>query len=358
MYSYSTIKLIELEISTYCNAACPQCPRNNYGGLTIDDLPLINWTLDQLKTILEPSFIQQLKMVYFCGTYGDPLMNPNLVEMCRWLKEVNPKLDIGIHTNGGVGSEKTFTDLAKMVKFIAFGIDGLEDTNHIYRKNTKWKKIISNCESFIKAGGYAIWDYIVFRHNQHQVYDAGELSTKLGFKKFNIKKTGRFFNRKHQLVDYCNVLDNKGNIEYTIEPPSDETYINNAYKTIKITNMKKYTQSTQISCYWMNNNMLMIGADGNVFPCGLLQDRLYGNEARFTVDHHKIKKLMSEVGGDIATNVFHNSIKNIVNGPWFKKIKESWHNENRLERCAIYCGDGINLLRQQNLSIDYTNDAI
>lgn len=352
-YSYESISLLEIEISTYCNAACPQCPRNVYGGKTVPDLPLINWSTDQFIDIIKKDFIQQLKVIYFCGTYGDPLMNSSLVEMCHYLKAVNPNIKIGIHTNGGAGKSETFQQLAKLVNFIAFGIDGLDDTNHLYRRNTSWETILNNAQSYIDAGGYAVWDFIVFKHNQHQVETAKELSQKLGFKEFNIKKTGRFFNKAHELINKVDVQDKNNNFLYSIEPPSINLYKNTGYELIKVKNLSKYIASTKIDCYFMKNNMVYIGADGYVFPCGFLHDRLYGIEVKRSSDYTKIKKLMDDVGGNLFTNVFFNSIKNIIDGPWFAAIKSSWDSESRLERCAITCGETINLVGQQNINIKY-----
>jgi MoaA/NifB/PqqE/SkfB family radical SAM enzyme len=350
-YSYSSIKSVEIEISTYCNAACPQCPRNNYGGKTINSLPLINWSLEQLQSVIEEPFIKQLDLIYFCGTYGDPLMNNQLTDMCSWLKQVNPNLKIGIHTNGGAGKKETFIELAKTTDFIAFGLDGLEDTNHLYRRNTKWDIIMSNANAFINAGGYAIWDFIVFQHNQHQVEDARKLSNQLNFKEFNVKKTSRFFNKNHELVDYIDVLDNNGNKEYKLYPPTNE-YLNTAYELVRQTDLNDYIKNTKITCYFAKHNQLYIGADGNVVPCGLLHDRLYGLEAEQNSDHTKILQMMNDVGGKKYTNVFHTSLESIVDGPWFDRLKHSWTHD-RLERCAIYCGESIRLLKDQNTDITY-----
>ena len=350
-YSYSGIKHVEIEISTYCNAACPQCPRNIYGGKTIDNLPLINWSLEQLQSVLPEQFVKQLEMVYFCGTYGDPLMNNQLTDMCSWLKTVNPCLNIGVHTNGGVGRAETYKSLAKTADFIAFGIDGLEDTNHLYRRNTKWDTIISNAQTFVDAGGHAVWDFIVFLHNQHQVEQARELSAQLGFKEFNVKKTGRFFNKNHELVDYIDVLDQDGNKEYELRPPTGE-HLNTAYAVIKQTDIADYVKNTNISCYFTKHNQLYIGADGNVFICGLLHDRMYGVEAEKSKDRSKILQMMDDVGGKNYVNVFCTSLESIVDGPWFEKIMQSW-NADRLDRCAIYCGDSIRLLKDQNTDITY-----
>jgi len=353
-YSYNTIKNIELEISTYCNAACPQCVRNNFGGSTISNLPLINWTLEKLQQILTVELVKQLDMVYFCGTYGDPMANAYIVNMCKWLRATNNKLTIGMHTNGGLGKSKTYQDLAKYVDFIAFGIDGLEDTNHLYRRNVQWEKVIKNARSFIQSGGRAVWDFIVFEHNEHQVEQAQQLSVDIGFQEFNVKKTGRFFNKAHKLVDSVNVLDKNGNKEYTLKLPKNSKYINSGYNDLYKLDFTKYVKTTNIHCYWMHNNMVYVGADGYVFPCGFLHDRLYGVESQQTQDYKKILEWIQDVG-EISANAFLSSLEYVINGPWFKKIQESWVT-GPLERCAFLCGEHVNLLSSQNSTIKYKID--
>ena len=92
--------------------------------------------------------------------------------------------------------------------------------------------------------------------------------------------------------------------------------------------------------------------EGIVLPCGWLHDRLYGVEAECHKDHGKIKGWMDRVGIE-NTNCFKNTLGNIVDGPWFKLIKESWTHEWRLERCSVLCGDKINLIGEQNKEIAY-----
>ncbi len=357
MYKFNDIKTIQLEISNFCNAACPQCPRNYFGGKTIPTLPLHAWTMDEFKQIFNTELLNNLQQVYFCGTYGDPVTNRHLVSMCKFLKECNAQIKIGIHTNGSVGSVKTYQQLALYSEFIAFGIDGLEDTNHIYRRNTKWGKILNNAKAYIDAGGVAIWDFIVFKHNQHQVQEAHRLSQSLGFKSFNVKKTSRFLNRNHTYNSALEVYNANGGVDYTITIPTIPEYINEGYQKISIvsntTKFHSYAKHTKVSCNANRIKEIYIGADGFVFPCGWLHDRLYGPEVEINNDHTMIKQLMDNAGGWPLANVFYTPLRTIVDGTWFNEIFTSWGTDQQLERCGMMCGSDINLIGPQNKEIGY-----
>jgi sulfatase maturation enzyme AslB (radical SAM superfamily) len=108
-----------------------------------------------------------------------------------------------MNTNGGLQTTFWWYELAKIMNqprdYVVFSIDGLESTNATYRQNVVWNKIMSNTRSFIEAGGSAHWDMLVYRHNEHQVDEARRLSSELGFANFNLKLTGRFFNKNHEI---------------------------------------------------------------------------------------------------------------------------------------------------------------
>jgi len=348
-FNYQNIKILQAEITSDCNAACPQCPRNVYGGQTVPNLPVNRWTVNDLPKMFRSSFVANLDLVYFCGTYGDPLMNPQVLQIADWFKQRNPSAKIGIHTNGGVGKMQTYRDLAKVVDFIAFGIDGLDDTNHIYRRRVKWNQVMSRAETFISAGGKANWDYIVFEHNQHQIEKARTVAATMGFSEFNIKKTSRFLNRKHEVMPYQPVLDKRGKEEYRIYPPSDVKYLN---KEIEVPDQDTLSR-TKISCNAQRISEIYVAADGMVFPCGWLHDRLFGPEVESTDDHVSMKKMLSKIGGSLKANCRYVDLQDIVDGDWFRLISGSWGGRHRLERCAVMCGACINPIGAQNEQINY-----
>ena len=343
MFNYDKIKTVQLELTMSCNAACPQCARN-VNGIEIPNLPKISWTIDKIKSCFSKEFIEQLDLIYFCGSHGDPFMCVDFLDIAKYFTECNPKIKIGVHTNGSLRSTKFYEECAKNIDFIAFAIDGLEDTNHLYRKNCKWTKIIDNASAFINAGGHAEWDYVVFKHNQHQVNEAKQVSERLGFKNFNVKKTSRFLNYNHKLVDYYDTSDG-----HKIYPPTDVKYLNKAYDKLKSTNLQEYKKQTCISCNSLRIREIYISADGYIFPCGWLSDRVYQTTVLGTNDNIKILEQIKK----FPSNIFKASIKEIVNGEWFKYIKNSWTNNNRLDRCAIMCGSEINIIGEQNTDVSY-----
>lgn len=325
---------LEIELTTKCNASCPQCVRNFYGGPKWPSLPLISHKLETLQDKLG-DFLYEIDSVKLCGTYGDPCVYDKIVDVVAWLKTYK-HLHVNINTNGGMDKD-IWTDLAKLMSptdYITFGIDGLEDTNHLYRKDVRWDILMRNVKSFINAGGTAAWQFIVFEHNQHQVDEAKILSKALGFKHFLIKKTIRFVNKAHETVSFTPVVHK--NKMYELRPPTDKKYLFDGYDSFKNIDLK----TVEIECSAKKINWLYIGADGYVFPCGWLHDRLYGYEPEKIGDNIKMFKLMELAGGKEKANINYTNIKDIIYGDWFKVLEASWTNEHRLERCAAQCYKG------------------
>jgi hypothetical protein len=338
------IKQLELEITTACNAACPQCSRNFYGGPQWPTVPNLAISLTWLQEKVPLELLKNLELIRFCGTYGDPCMHPDLIDMIFWLKSVSTA-KIVISTNGGMRSTKWWKNLAEVMDQndrVIFGIDGLNDTNHIYRRNVDFDKVINHAREFIVNGGQAVWQFLVFEHNQHQTKQAQKLSQELKFVDFIIKQTTRFVDKQHQFVDHVPVLDNKK--IFFLKLPSDRTLVNQGYKKYRA--CKPDYTNVKIDCIAKRLELLYIGADGYVFPCGFLADRLYGFESENHSDYHRMQDLFEEAGGAHTANLNHTSLDNIINGSWFNTIYSSWNNNKRLERCAHQCGIDNTLVTQ------------
>lgn len=190
------VKEIHIEPTSLCNAQCPMCARNIYGEklnpyIKLKSLP-VTWFHDNIK----PSQIKNLNKIFFCGNVGDPASAPELIEIIKYFKKHNDKITIGLNTNGGLKTTEWWTRLGHTLQghldYCVFSIDGLEDTNHVYRRNVRWTKIMENVQSFIATGASAHWDMLVFEHNKHQVEEAKELADHMGFTWFRTKETDRW----------------------------------------------------------------------------------------------------------------------------------------------------------------------
>jgi sulfatase maturation enzyme AslB (radical SAM superfamily) len=132
-----------------------------------------------------------------CGNYGDPAAGYYTMDIYNYFRQVNPDITLGMNTNGAVQSTFFWHALGTLFNkpndYCVFSIDGLEDTNQVYRKNVSWDKLMSNVQAFISAGGQAHWDMLVYKHNQHQVDACEELAKSMGFKWFRAKVSKRKF---------------------------------------------------------------------------------------------------------------------------------------------------------------------
>ena len=76
------------------------------------------------------------------------MMNPETLDIFKYLKQVNPDINIGMITNGGARSVDFWKTLAELKVNVTFSIDGLEDTNHLYRRNVKVGSVDGKCKCF------------------------------------------------------------------------------------------------------------------------------------------------------------------------------------------------------------------
>jgi hypothetical protein len=189
------IKVLHIEPTDVCQAACPLCARET-DGLFVKHLQH-HLDMHEILQVFSSDKIEQLDKMFMCGNYGDPAAGRHTQKIYRSFRKFNPNIVLGMNTNGALQKPEWWRDLAKVLHqprdYVVFSIDGLEDTNHIYRRNVNWRNLMNNVQAFIAAGGSAHWDMLVYRHNQHQVDACEQLARKLGFSWFRAKVSKRPF---------------------------------------------------------------------------------------------------------------------------------------------------------------------
>ena len=341
MFKFSQLNQIHLEITNNCQAKCPMCIRNIHGGVENPLINLTDWSLDDYTKVISKEVINQIRMINFCGNYGDPLLNNNLLEMISYTVRITPTIQVIIHTNGSLRTISWWKELARTLPKnhnLVFAIDGLEDTNHIYRIGTNYKKIIENAKAFIDAGGVAEWAFIRFKHNQHQVDDARQIAKTLGFKQFVMKDSSRFLIDKE-----FPVYDKDRNIKYYIEPSTDSN-IKIIDKSI-IDNYKIILDKTKIDCYALHLKEIYVTAQGNVFPCcwlGLIPYNSSNERSELALIKEEIlnqySHLVDSLGSLVALSGFNNSLKSIIESDAYQTVWHDYWNKNKLITCARTCG--------------------
>lgn len=179
-----------LELSSRCVISCPKCPRTTRkGDYTVTDL-----SLQKIKKFFNDEVLRDAKDIILCGNHGDPIYNYEFHKIISFFRE--HEKPICLITNGSSKNsewwEKTASILNSKYDRITFSIDGLEDTNHLYRVGSKWDTVINAVKICVKNNVKVTWKFIVFKHNEHQIEAATTLASELGIYKFEIVKSNRF----------------------------------------------------------------------------------------------------------------------------------------------------------------------
>ena len=338
MFKFESLKSIHLEITNRCQASCPMCSRNVHGGL---ENPLIknqDWTTQDFKDVLNEEVLQQVDGFYFCGNFGDPIINNDLIEMCRYSKQTNPNLYIRIHTNGGARSPEWWEELRFALPpahNVIFAIDGLEDTHSLYRIGTKYETVIRNAKAFINAGGTAEWAFIKFKHNEHQLEEAERRAKELGFARFTYKDSARFV-----ATEKFEVLDRYGDVSYYLEPPTGSKI--NLITQDVIDNYQDIVDASEIDCYVVQTKEVYIDAYKKVMPCCFLSSIPYNytrqdDNVKYIRQkmHSQYQDLINDLGN---TNALERSVKDIINSTPWQTVWNKYWGEKKLITCARTCG--------------------
>jgi MoaA/NifB/PqqE/SkfB family radical SAM enzyme len=339
MYAYNDLRSVHLELTNKCNAMCPQCARTINGGKLNPALNLTELSIKDIRNIFDVRFLKQLKSIALCGNYGDPIVARDVVEICEYFRESNPHIELELHTNGGARSREVWKDLAGLLDRCIFAIDGLEDTNHIYRQHVLWKNVMTNASAFISEGGNAEWHFLIFKHNEHQVEEAEKLAEDIGFSAFRSKRTGRFV-KNGKMLDYFPILNSEGEEIGKLEPPVELVHLNVVAMAADSTSDYVDTMNTaDIHCLVEKSKSIYISAQGFVYPCCWLAQIVPVN--RMSEKKQQIIDLIQAHGGFDSIDAKEFPIEFIVESDLFQfAIPNGWDKgSNRLKICAKQCSE-------------------
>lgn len=335
----TSIKKVELEITSDCNAACPGCART----LNKELLQLNAFSFEDLKRLFPADDYTGVEFK-FCGVLGDPIVNPDCLKMIEWLVYNGGYCEIS--TNGGYNTVDWWKSLGQIAAaypgklHIHFCIDGHKETNHIYRVNTKWNTIERNIAAFAETAPkkHATWIYIVFDHNEHDLAIAKAHATVLGFD--FATRTG-MRNSYHQWISKIGKKNNQEEKRITTTGQKEHSkkdiikdldkfitdYKNNKSDENKTTQILK-----TVVCKYIHEGEIFIASDLTMWPCCFLWDSAFKNREGI------IDKL--NTFDPNWNSLRHHSIQEIQQHEWFSQLLEaSWEPTHPLHftRCIRTC---------------------
>jgi len=359
MYNYDDIKMVHLEVTQRCQAACPMCDRNENGGPDNKHITNAELSLEDCKRIFPIEFIQQLDTMYMCGNLGDPIVARDTLEIFKYFREHNKDMWLSMNTNAGAKDETWWCELAQVfgrMGTVIFSVDGLSDTNHLYRQNVVWPNVERNMKAFIDAGGRARWDYIIFAHNEHQVEEAEALANEWGCERFQKKKSGRFIVASGETQkDSHQAQNRKGEKTTEIKKPTSEENQNLALlkqKEIEKSygSMRDYYDKCSINCKAIEKKEIFVTAEGLLMPCCWTAGRMY----KWWHKDYRVEQIWDHIdasGGKDAISLLDNSIEEVMNGKLLDGIVDSWNkpslSDGKLGVCSMKCGSEFDPFGEQ-----------
>lgn len=238
---------VSIEPTTACNLGCPECP----SGLKQFSRPTGNLSISLFSKIVEEIKSTTSYLTFYFQ--GEPFIHPKFLEMVKIAH------DNGIYTSTSTNAH--FIDEKTAERIISSGLDKLiisidgttQETYEKYRIHGSLEKALKGVENVIKAKKekgvshpMVVFQFLVVRHNEHQIEEVKKLGEEMGADKVVLKTA--------QVYDYEN-----GN---PLIPINDEYS-----RYSKGTDGKFSIKNSLLNQCWRMWSSCVITWDGKIVPC-------------------------------------------------------------------------------------------
>jgi MoaA/NifB/PqqE/SkfB family radical SAM enzyme len=271
-----------LEPSAVCTLKCPRCPRNEH-----PDTPWLNknMTLNFVKKFFTEDMLRnQVKRVTMCGDVGDPIYCREYIEICRYIKTVNPQIHIFTITNGSHKKSEWWAEFGSVLNeydTVNFSIDGYDNaSNNLYRINSNWDSIINGIKTLRKVNKHVFinWAIIAFLFNQDYLDNISIQARDLGMDMLQLTRSTKFGSK----------YGGYGGINDPLEPRSEfissshryertttnlSSRIQNTHDYLELNKQKyisiqqEYKNQPVTPLCEIGNRGIYVNAEGVLFPC-------------------------------------------------------------------------------------------
>lgn len=180
---------LTIDPTNFCTLRCPFCPTGQARGSRAKGI----LSFENFKRLID-EMGPYLIHIDFCN-WGEPLLNKDIYEMIKYAKQYN--VDTKIDSNLNHFNEKDTEDmiLSGLDKLIV-SIDGVtQETYSKYRVGGDFNKVMNNLKLLLKkreelnrSNPYISWQFLVFRHNEHEIEQVKKMGQDLGVDNVGITK--------------------------------------------------------------------------------------------------------------------------------------------------------------------------
>lgn len=275
---------IQISLSTRCNIHCKFCLKEvmerKYGFVEN-----INMPVNLFHKIVDDEC--NFKAMHLCSNRGEALVHPQITDILKYGKKKNKRIEFV--TNASFKNTSWWSELANIFDerdCVIFPLDGVGNKSHNKHRGSDFYTVLRNIEAYINAGGHAIWRYIIFEHNQHQVELARKLSENIG---------------SNFISMFSHTYDNE------LRKPNIERKLNN----------KIY--------FPCDNKNYYVNVKGQLFPCCFMAN-IYGNEP-LRINHYEKKLIAIYEKEEEMLNIKNNDIQYIADhSEFFKEAMKKYSN--------------------------------
>lgn len=301
-----------IEASSICTLRCPRCPRMEVP----DSLLNRQLSLDFFRHQIGPEVVASIRKITFCGNDGDPIYCRDLIDICAWIKTVNPDLHLVIITNGSHRSESWWQRLGAVLNHhdeLVWSIDGWDQiSNAQYRVNCDWSSIIEGLAAFKKSNQitYRVWASIAFRFNQDQLGRMQDLAQGLDMDLFQLTKSTKFGSHYPEIYgsadplcpDREELVSASHRFERSLIHLTQRPRPGDALHAVFLQRAKDLQQNQQHSGICLiGNKGVFINSQGEFYPCCWTANRYAHNaqwhalaRSRFNLWHKKFVDIIND----------------------------------------------------------------
>lgn len=245
---------LSIEPTTSCNLRCPQCP----SGLRSFTRPI-----GMLSIVEFEKKIQQFKshlisiMFYF---QGEPFLNPDFLMMVKMASKF--RIYTITSTNAHFITEIVAKEIVESgLNKLIISIDGsTQETYQDYRVGGNVEKVLEGTRLIVKEKNktksthlWIVWQFVVFKTNEHQIHEIKRLAEEYGVDELTIKTAQIYdFEQAHHLIPE-----------------------NSSYSRYILKNGKYQIRNKLLNQCWRMWTSCVITWDGKIVPCCFDKDAKY-----------------------------------------------------------------------------------